>query len=216
MAKVGNKVHQKGGPTTVIEGAGLGKGLKWKFPKEKKFWDRWSTEKYGGIKALMGKQIGGQIPMKGPDILKFIKKHDSDNSSGAVKKGLDISQKLQDQATKSKDLMSSIKPLQEILGGSLYGSMKAAGGAAKAQDKVEEVLPEKDMLSALLTAAMECAGDEADEAAELLDKVEISRIDVALDSGGTYTPANKLMPAKFVECINSSIPGFFAIQEGTA
>ena len=215
MVKLGKgKISRN--PLETVESLGFGKGLKFKRMKGERFWENWSTEKYGQYKAAMGKQIGGQSPQMGPDILKFIKKHDPDNSSGSVKDALDIMQKLQDNSTKKKDLFSSIQPLQSILGGGLYGKMQAAGAAAKSSEKVREEKPDKDMLAELIAAAMECTGGEdAALAAELLDDIEISRIDVALDSGGTYTPANPLMPQKFVDCVNNLIPSFYAIQEGT-
>lgn len=214
--KVGNKVHQRGGPILIEEAAKLGEGIKWKFPNEKKFWERWSTEKYGGVKARMGKQVGGQMPMKGPDIIKYIMQHDKDNSSGAIKKALEISQKLQDNGTKPKDLLSSIRPLQSILGGGLYSAMKAAGGASKSQEKVEEEKPEEDLLSTLIDAAMQCAGEYADEAADLLNGPEINKIKEALHSGGIYVPVNPAMPQSFVDCINKLLPTYYDIQGATS
>jgi hypothetical protein len=187
--------------------------LQWKYFKEKIFQDRWITDKYGGIAARMGEQIGGQIPMRGPDIIKFIKKHDPQNTGGSVKDALDIMQKLQDNSTKPNDLMSSIQPLQNILGGGLYKKMQAAGAATKSQGKVEEAVPENDIIAALIAAAIAMLSDEdAILVSELLDFNEVSLIRTAYYGNGVYVSANTEMPQTFINAINYLIPIFRATK----
>lgn len=129
--------------------------------------------------------------------------------------------KLQD-ATFNGSLMSSIQPLQNILGGSLYGAMKSAGSAGKAQGKTkkkkkqkneegEEVIVEEDLgiIADLIAAAMAMLSpDEAVLAAELLDDNEISKIEEAYYGNGIYS--STIMPAAFVNAINTLIPIFRA------
>jgi hypothetical protein len=207
-----------------VESMGFGKGLQVKRMGEKRFWERWSTEKYGKWKAAAGKSIGGEAGQSGPDILKFIKQFDPDNSSGAVKDGLDIMQKLQDGSTIPKDLFSSIQPLKNILGGGLYGKMKAAGAAAKASGKVKQPkqqtpqdpipTPAPDIIAELIAAAMAmCTPDEQVLIAELLDSNEISLITNAYYGSGIYVSAQAAMPIAFVNAINYLIP-IFRVKEG--
>ena len=212
-AKKGNEPHRLGGPILVEEGE-LGKGVKWKFPKGiNRFWERWKGKDYGGVDAMMGLQIGGQIPMKGPDILKFIKEHDPQNTSGAVKDALDIMQKLQDGSTKAKDLFSSIQPLKNILGGDLYGKMQAAGAAAKASEKVEEAAPKEDIIAELIAAAMAMlTPEDAVLATEALDTNEVLLIRTAYYGNGIYVSGKTEMPVAFVTAINYLIPIFRATK----
>ncbi len=216
MAKLGKGTISRIGMESV-ESLGFGQGIKFKRMTEKRFWERWSTEQYGKWKAATGLAIGGQEAQAGPDILKFIKKHDPSNTSGAVKDALDIMQKLQDGATKPQDLFSSIQPLKNILGGGLYSKMKAAGASAKASEKVSQPPQEddqepeqnEDIIALLIAAAIAlCEDDDKIIVAELLDKAEIKLIRDAFYNLGTYTSAKADMPTKFVESINKLMPIF--------
>jgi ABC-type amino acid transport system permease subunit len=106
--------------------------------------------------------------------------------------------------------MSSIQPLQNILGGGLYKSMKSAGSAAKSHEKVQEEKPQNSLLAELIAAALACAAADAELIGDLLDANEISKIENALMTGTTYT--STIMPASFVQCVNNIIPTFRAAK----
>lgn len=196
------------------EASGRGKGVKWEEFKEDTLHATWMTEQVNKFKKLNTLQIGGQAPGQGPDILKFIKQWDPENSSGAVKDAVDIMTKAK-EAAKTDKLTDFIKPIKQTLGGDLFGKFQQAGAASKAGEKLEELKVEKDMLWTLIQEAMKCAGPEpALEVADLLSQSEIEKINVALDTNGTYT--STVMPSEFVKCINKMISTYFTIQEGTA
>lgn len=201
-------------PLGVVEQAKkLGDSIKFSEIKDENFHKRWLTEKHGAVRAPMGLQIGGQEPMRGPDILKFIKKHDPNNTSGAVKDSLDIMLKLQ-EATYSNSLFTSIQPLQNILGGGLYGKMKSAGSSTKIKKKTQDSREEQsqqedstDIIDALIAAAMAMIPPEdAELAAELLNSSEIQKISDAYYNNGVYSSST--MPVSFVNAINYLIPIF--------
>lgn len=197
----------------------LNKPLTFQFWKDKTFSKRWETELYGAVKAVQGRQIGGQMPSAGPDVLQHIKSYDPDNSSGSVKDAVDIMLKLQN-STEQKSLFTSIQPLQSILGGGLYGKMSSAGSSAKTQHKKQRQKKEKqeegqeapqtaDIIDQLIAAAMAMlTPEDAELVAELLDSAEISRIENAYYNRGTYTSST--MPQTFVTAINTLMPTFRA------
>ena len=193
----------------------FGEGIKVKRHPQKRFWERWATEIYGKWKAPMGKSIAGDSMQRGPDILKFIKKLDPDNSAGSLKDALDIMQKLQDNSTKKKDLYSSIKPLQEILGGNLYGKMISAGAGVAASAKVQQKEePSEDIIAQLIAAALAmCTPEDQVIVSNLLDETEIKLIRTAYYGNGVYASAQSTMPVDFINAINHLIP-IFKAQKG--
>lgn len=167
--------------------------------------------------------IGGEKHDRGSDAVKFIKKFDPQNSSGAVKDALDIMDKLQ-EATKTGDLKTSIQPLQNILGGNLYGAMQKAGAGAKSSSKTQKGKKKKDdgtedevetgtedVIAMLIAAALEMlTAEDAVIASELLDDREIQLISQAYYGGGVYVSGVEIQP--FVDAINQLIPIFRATQ----
>ena len=193
----------------------IGESVSYELQKEATYHKKWITEQFGKIRNVSPKQTGGQPSGAGPDVLSFIKKHDPSNSSGAFKDSLDIMLKLQD-ATDKSDLFSSIRPLKTILGGGLYGKMKAAGAQSKASGKArkENKSNDDDIIAALIAAAMAIVAAEDPEiavlSAELLNSNEISLIRDAYYKTGVY--ASTIMPTEFVKAINYLIPIFQATR----
>lgn len=207
--KVLRKAHEK-----VTQAKKLGENISFEMQKEKTFHKKWVTEQFGKVKNIMGKQIGGQMPGSGPDVLKFIKQYDPSNSSGAVKDGLDIMTKLR-ESTKSGDLLQNIQPIQNILGG-MYGKFMSAAASATSAQKVQEekTQEEDDIIAQLIAAAMAMLSPEdAILAADLLNNNEIKAIRKAYYGNGIYTSI--LMPKSFVDAINYLIP-LFKVKEGQA
>jgi hypothetical protein len=181
---------------------------KGKLNPEPNWFSKWKTSQFGGKKMSEYYNLFGQDPMKGPDILKYIKKHDPQNTAGANKNALDIMMKLE-KATETDSLESSIIPMQNILGNDLYGKMKNTGSQSKTSKKTEE---SEDIISELIAAAIDCTAnknvDDAELAAEKLNGVEIAKIQEVFYLGGTYK--NPSMPQTFVQCINQLMPTYRA------
>ena len=201
----------------ITEASGIDKPISFNETAET-FFERWLTPKYGGIRLGEFLQIGGQAPGSGPDVLKFIKKHDPQNTAGAVKDALDIMLKLQ-EAANTDSLMASIQPLQDILGGGLYNKMQKAGSTSKSgqktQDHEERTGQDNSIIASLIAAALECtdkkSSTDRDLAVELLDDNEISAISRAYYHNETYESVK--MPKTFVDCINQLIPIFRSAKE---
>ncbi len=169
--------------------------------------------------------IGGEKHDNGPDPVKFIKKFDPQNSSGAVQKSLDIMEKLL-TSTEANTLMQSIQPMMNILGGGLYSSFQQAGAAASSAAKIQKQKQQAnttsnttpsanlDVIALLITAAMDTlTPDDMITASDLLDSNEISAITTAYYGNGIYVSAVEL-PA-FVTAINTLIPSFRSIYGTT-
>ena len=175
---------------------------------EKNWYSKWLSPQFGGKQMPSMNQIGGQDPMKGTDILKYIRKHDPQNTAGANKYSLDIMEKLQ-KVNENDSLYSNIQPLQDILGKDLYGQMKSGGAGAKASNKTEE---KEDIIAALIAAAMDCtgkkSGEDAEDAADKLNNTEIDNIEGAFYGNRDYRSTT--MPETFVGCINKLMPAYKA------
>jgi len=160
----------------------------------------------GGVKAFENMfSSGGEQGDDGPDPIQWIRKFDPTNSSGAIPEGLDIMEKLQD-ATLKDDLMSSIMPLQSILGSSLYSAMKGGGSSAKSAAKVQKAKTE-DIIAKLIAAAMaNLSNEEREQAVVALNETEISKIRTAYYGNQTYTSNGETEP--FKREINKLMPIF--------
>ena len=163
-------------------------------------------------KALDGITIGGEKHDGGPDPIQFIKKFDPSNLGGSVKGALDIMEKLRDEAL-TNSLLTSIQPLQKILGGEAFSAMQKAGSSAKAARKIqnrkrqETPLETPDVIQLLIAAAMDTLTIEDHMlTSELLDDIEIEAISTAFYGNGIYISAVEV-PA-FVLAINQLIPQF--------
>ena len=177
---------------------------------EKNWYSKWLSPQFGGIQMPFMNQIGGQDPMKGTDILKHIRKHDPQNTAGANKDSLDIMTKLQ-EANETDSLLSNISPMQNILGGDLYGLFTSGGAGATAANKAEEAEKDED-IGGLIEAAIECTRkknpDDAIEAANELDGAEMDKIESALRGNKSYDSSS--MPKTFEDCINKLMPTYRA------
>jgi hypothetical protein len=175
---------------------------------EKNWYSKWLSPQFGGKQMPSMNQIGGQDPMKGTDILKYVRQHDPQNTAGANKHSLDIMEKLQN-VNENDALYNNIQPMQDILGGDLYGKMKSGGAGAKAANKTEE---KEDIIAALIAAAIDCtarkSGEDAEEASEKLNNSEIDNIESAFYGKREYK--SQTMPETFVTCINQLMPTYRA------
>jgi hypothetical protein len=171
---------------------------------------RWRGATVGGKPAVTGNiTIGGELGDLSQDATKYIQKIDPGNTSGSIKDALQILEKLH-SATLTDSLMTSIQPLQNILGSQLYSSAKKTGAQMKAKSKQQqEEVPA--IISALIDAALELLSPEdAALVAELMDSNEMDNITKAFNTGRPYT--STAMPQSFVDAINSLIPSFQAMQ----
>ena len=169
-------------------------------------YDTFLSSERSGKKAFENMlSIGGEIHDGGPDPIKFIKQFDPQNSSGVAKEALDIMEKLQN-ATEASDLMSSIEPLQNILGGSLYSALKGIGASTKSSAKTQKQQTE-NIIGKLIAAAMaNLIPKEREPAAEKLTKLEIDKIRAAYYGNQIYTSNGETEP--FKREINKLMPIF--------
>jgi len=162
----------------------------------------------GGVEAMKGAIThGGEEHKPGPDAIAFAKKFDPSNTSGAVKDAMDIMEKFK-ESVKSGNLSTAMQPIQNILGGQLYGAMSKAISGAKSGGKIQKTKkPTPDIIALLIrTAEDKLTPEDHIEAADLLDENEIQLITQAYYGNGIYTSGVEI--ATFVAKINELIPVF--------
>jgi hypothetical protein len=162
----------------------------------------------GGIQAMVGKiGTGAEEHIPGPDAIKFIKKFDPSNTSGAVKDALDIMEKFKEKV-KAGNLTEALQPIQNILGGKLYSAMAKSVSAASAGSKMQDnVEPVENIIQKLIHAAMDkLSYEDHIKAADLLNRQEIKLIAKAYYGDGTYSSNDEI--GSFVTEINILIPIF--------
>ena len=215
MAGMLAKLYRQG--RSIVEGK-YGKPPTGKWLESNTHHSRWKGATVGGKPAVTKNiTIGGELGDLSADPTKYIQKIDSSNSSGAIKDALEIIEKLKD-ATLTDSLMSSIQPLQSILGSQLYSSAKKSGAKSKAKNKQKQKDPttqQEPVVSALISELIDAAiellsAEDAVLVADNMDSNEIDKITVAFNTGAPYTSTT--MPQSFVDAINSLIPSFQSMQ----
>lgn len=208
---------------------------------ERSAFEKWKSPQFGGKQMVSTNQIAGQKPMNGTDILKYLRKHDPKNTAGSVKDGLNILTKFH-KVTEQDNLLSSIVPQQNILGGKLYSQMLSAGSKSKSQKKTQSKKTKKPRTPPPDTARAtpqelqeyeDSQYEEIDEQTQLLinkaiDCTEMKRAEV-LPIVAEQLSDNEVekiqralyvtgkyesvnMPGEFVDCVNNLLKSFMVSQ----